>query len=109
PFTSAHPEFARLLCRPRVQNSISVGCRAGEEDLFARREKLIQTGPLVADHRRPAGGGFKEPDTGRIARPNHIGAGDIEGETLAVVKGAVLRWSEVEDVIDVRRPGNSFR
>src|SRR5215210_5445928 len=100
---------ARVTFRHPAQNRQHIFGGPGDEDLFVWREELGQPGPLVADNRRTTGRRFEQPDARRVAGANHVGPRHIEGETLRVIKGAVLLWLQVCDALNVLRPANRLR
>ncbi len=80
-----------------------------DQDLGARSKERVEALPLVADDRRAASGGFEQPHARRIPGGNHVGAREVEGETLTVVESAVAGGRQVLDALHVAWPNDVLR
>ena len=81
-----------------------LGSGARDENLFARLEERIDSFPPVADDDGSSCRCFENAGAGTEPRRAHVGACDVQGETLTIAKLAVLARSKVLDVLNVGRP-----
>src|SRR5918911_4205614 len=93
-----------LLFRNPPQVTEGLFWRSAEEDLFSRREKGLEALPVIADNRRRTRSRFEKPDAGRIASLQHLGARDVQGEALPVVKTAMRSRRQVVHAFNICRP-----
>src|SRR5579885_3215061 len=83
--------------------------RFRDQNLLAEVEDAVETRPVVAHNRSPAGGRFEQAHTRRIAGGDHEGPGDVQGEPLLSIKLAMQLRLEMKDAADVLRPANRRR
>src|SRR4051812_14001147 len=91
------PDASGLLRIERVEIVADVVGAAGDQDLVVRPEQRGQPRPFVGDDRNPTGRGLEQADAGRMSDANHVGAGEVQGEALPAIKGAVVpRWNVID-------------
>src|ERR1051326_6714004 len=104
PRLTSHSPPLFLGCVVNVTVYVPRGRR--NEDLFAYVENGFEAFPVIGDDRRAAGRGFEKAYAGRIPGFNHIGPGDVQRESLSVVKITMCFRREVLDALDVTRPSD---
>src|SRR3954469_26018371 len=92
---------AALTLRQHAQNLQHIFRRPGDQNLFVGLKEFAQARPIVADDRNSARRSLEEAHARRIAGANHVRSGDIERETLCVVKRAMLPRLEMHYALDV--------
>ena len=77
------------IVRRRTDEIQDIACRCSQENLFARFKEILYACPVIADHCGSTGGGFEKAYAGRKACFHHRFPGEIQGESLLVVKSSV--------------------
>src|SRR5690606_23081587 len=103
-------EAGGALRRHVAQERDHLVARARYQDFLSRREKVLESLPVVTDDRDAAGGGLKEADARGMPRRDHGRGREVEREVERIVERPPTIIPRDEGAaFDVVRPANDGR